>query len=75
MISAFILVNCHYPFDARIMAEISKMPFVSAIHRTEGRYDLIVKISADTEDSLNEAISKDIGAVKGVDDTISLTIA
>lgn len=75
MISAFILVNCHYPFDARIMAEISKMPFVSAIHRTEGRYDLIVKISAETEDSLNEAISKDIGAVKGVDDTISLTIA
>ena len=75
MVSAFVLVNCHFPFEKRIMAEISKMPFVSDIHRTEGRYDLMVKVKAETEDGLKEVISKGISAVKGVDAILSLTIA
>lgn len=75
MISAFVLVNCHFPFDTGIMDTISKMPLVSTIHRTEGRYDLIIKIDADTEDNLKEAISKNINTIKGVNATISLTIA
>jgi DNA-binding Lrp family transcriptional regulator len=75
MISAFVLVNCHFPFDMEIMHAISEMPFVSTVHRTEGRYDLIIKIDADTEDNLKEAISRNISAIKGVDSTLSLTIA
>ena len=74
MISAFVLVNCHFPFDKGIMHTISKMPFVSIIHRTEGRYDLIIKIEADTEDNLKDAISKNINTIKGVNATITLTI-
>lgn len=75
MVSAFVLVNCHFPFDTGIMHAISKMPFVSAVHRTEGRYDLIIKIDADTEDNLKEAISRNINTIRGVDATLSLTIA
>jgi DNA-binding Lrp family transcriptional regulator len=74
MVSAFVLVNCHFPFDTRIMDKISSMPFVSSIHRTEGRYDLIIKINAETEDQLRERISKDISTIRGVDGTLSLTI-
>ena len=74
MISAFVLVNCHFPFDSRIKQEVSRLPFVSMIHRTEGRYDLIVRIDAETEQKL-AAITKDIGKVLGVDATVSLTIA
>jgi len=74
MVSAFVLVNCHFPFDIRIKDEISSMPFVSSIHRTQGRYDLIIKIDAETEDNLRELISKDISSVQGVDGTLSLTI-
>jgi DNA-binding Lrp family transcriptional regulator len=74
MVSAFVLVNCHFPFDTRIKDEISSMPFVSSIHRTQGRYDLIIKIDAETEDNLRDLISKDISSVQGVDGTLSLTI-
>ena len=56
------------------MDEISKMPNVSVIHRTEGRYDLIVKVSAETEEKLKEVISMKINKIHGVDATISLTI-
>ena len=51
------------------------MPFVSTIDRLEGRYDLIVKIDAETEDKLREVISRDIHKIQGVDATLSLTIA
>ena len=74
MVSAFVLVNCHFPFDTRIKDEISSMPFVSSIHRTQGRYDLIIKIDAETEDNLRDLISKDNSSVQGVDGTLSLTI-
>ena len=74
MVSAFVLVNCHFPFDTRVKDEISSMPFVSSIHRTQGRYDLIIKIDAETEDNLRDLISKDISSVQGVDGTLSLTI-
>ena len=74
MILAFVLVNCHFPFDKRIKDEISSMPSVSSIHRIEGRYDLIIKINAETEDKLRELISKDISTIRGVDGTLLLII-
>jgi DNA-binding Lrp family transcriptional regulator len=75
MTSAFVLVNCHFPFDTKIMNEISMMPHVSAVHRTEGRYDLIVKVTAESEEKLQEVISMNINKIPGVDATISLTVA
>ncbi|MDQ4012416.1 MAG: Lrp/AsnC ligand binding domain-containing protein [Thermoproteota archaeon] len=75
MISAFVLINCHFPFDVRIKNDISNIPSVTEIYRTSGRYDLLVKISADAEDNLKEIVSKDIGTIHGIDDTVELIIA
>ncbi|MDQ3971223.1 MAG: Lrp/AsnC ligand binding domain-containing protein [Thermoproteota archaeon] len=71
MISAFVLVNCHFSFDVKIKDNISNIPSVTEVYRTSGRYDLLVKINADAEDKLKEVIivSKDIGTIHGVDDT------
>jgi len=75
MVAAFVLVNCHFPFDTRIMDEISKLPLVRNVYRTEGRYDLLVNIEAETEHMLRELISTNIDTMRGVDSTLSLTIA
>lgn len=75
MVSAFLLVNCHFPFDVRIAEQISKLAFVSNVYRTEGRYDLVVRLNANTKDILREQISGDISAIQGVDDTVTLNIA
>jgi len=74
MIAAFVLVNCHFPFDARIMQEISRMPSVTNVYRTEGRYDLMVKINGESEDLLRNMISRDFNAIHGVDATITMII-
>lgn len=75
MTSAFVLVNCHFPFNTRIMDEIRTMRQVSIIHRTEGRYDLIVKVDAETAEKLGEIISNSISKISGVDDIVCLTVA
>jgi DNA-binding Lrp family transcriptional regulator len=75
MIAAFVLVNCHFPFDPTIMDAISKMPSVTHVYRTEGRYDLMVKVKAETRDLLTHIISKDFGAIHGVDATLTMFIA
>lgn len=74
MIAAFVLVNCHFPFDARIMQEISRMPSVTNVYRTEGRYDLVVKVNGETEDLLRNMISRDFNAIDGVDATVTMVI-
>jgi DNA-binding Lrp family transcriptional regulator len=75
VISAFVLVNCHFPFDVKIKDNISNIPSVTEVYRTFGRYDLLVKINADAEDKLKEIVSKDIGTIHGIDDTVALIIA
>ena len=75
MMAAFVLVNCHFPFDTKIMDEISGMPSVTDVYRTEGRYDLMVKIRAESKDALTNIISRDLGAIHGVDSTLTMFIA
>ena len=75
MAFAFVLLNCHFPFDTRILEKISLMPYVKDVHRTEGRYDLIVKINAETEEKLRDLISTGINKLPGVDATIHLIVA
>ena len=73
--SAFVLVNCHFPFDGKIKNNISNIPSVTEVYRTSGRYDLLVKIDADAEDKLKEIVSKNIGTMHGIDDTVTLIVA
>ena len=74
MVSAFVLVNCHFPFDVRIKDDISNMASVTEVYRTSGRYDLLVRINADAEDKIKEIVSKDISTIHGIDDTVALII-
>ena len=75
MASAFVLVNCHFPFDIRIKDEVLKMPSVANVYRISRRYDLIVKVNANTEEEVKEIISTDINRLRGVDATVSIMIA
>jgi DNA-binding Lrp family transcriptional regulator len=55
----------------------SKLTFFESLilHLRSGRYDLIIKINAHTEDELKEIISTDINTLEGVDATVTMIIA
>ena len=75
MISALVLINCRFPFDTSVVDELNKLSAVSMVHRTTGIYDLIVKVSADTESSLRRTVSADIGTIHNVNSTVTMVIA
>ena len=75
MKSAFVILNCHFHFDMKIMDELSKLASVTNVYRIEGRYDLILKVSMETDNELKELISKNIDGIRGVDSTLTLMIA
>ena len=72
MIVAFVLVNCHFPFDARIIDDISRISSVTHVYRTEGRYDLLLEINAETENKLRDMIAQDVDAIHGIDATLTM---
>ena len=74
MPSAVLLLNCRFPFDENILSTISGLPSVVKAYRVEGRYDLVVKIEADTDTRVMEIVSNDIKKIRGVDDVLLLKI-
>jgi DNA-binding Lrp family transcriptional regulator len=75
MISAFVLINCRFPFDTRVVNELSKLSPVNMVCRTTGIYDLVVKVSADTESGLRRTVCADIGTIHNVNSTVTMVIA
>lgn len=75
MTTAFVLVNCHFPFDPTIKDRISKMPAVTGVDRTEGRYELMVKIRGETEDDIRNIVAREFDSISGVDATRIMIIA
>lgn len=75
MISAIVLVNCRFPFEARIVDELDKLSVVNHVYRTSGIYDLIVKVSADTGNGLRRTVCADIGTIHNINSTVTRVIA
>lgn len=75
MSTAFVLVNCHFPFDPTVMDKISRMPAVTSVDRTQGRYDLLVKMRGQTEDDIRNIVAQEFDSLSGVDATLVMIIA
>ena len=54
---------------------LASMPSVMNIYRTEGRYDLMVKVNAETKEMITRIVSNDFRAIQGVDATLTMFIA
>ncbi|HXP51898.1 MAG TPA: Lrp/AsnC ligand binding domain-containing protein [Bacteroidia bacterium] len=68
MPSAFLLINCKLGSDRDVMNRLSKIPVVIEVYRVYGAYDIIVKVSAETVEKLQEALKFDL---KGLDNVVS----
>jgi DNA-binding Lrp family transcriptional regulator len=57
------------------MDKISKMPAVTSVDRTEGRYELFVKIRGETEGDIRSIVAQEFDSISGVDATLVMMIA
>lgn len=74
MVSALILINCHFPFDKQITEKLKRLSAISEVYRTQGVYDLITKIVYTSEKEFKETMTG-ITRIDGVNSTLTLLIA
>jgi DNA-binding Lrp family transcriptional regulator len=73
---AYVLVLCDFSDSeyeiTRIEDQLSKLPSVTEVDRVDGPYDIIVKLSGDSIDTIKESIGKHMTRIRGIQSTLTL---
>jgi DNA-binding Lrp family transcriptional regulator len=74
MTSAFLLINCEFPFAEDIVNELGKVPEIIQVYKLHGMYDIIARVKSDTEEELNEVVKQRIRRIEKVKSTLTMII-
>ena len=75
MTSAFLLINCDFPFSEDVINELGRIPEIVDVYRLHGMYDIIARVKSDTEEELNDVVKIRIRKIDKVKSTITMIIA
>jgi len=70
-LNATALVSIEPRSQPAVLSRLKTLPGVRTVHTTSGRFDLIIKLEAETTDELDDALDR-IGDAKGVRSSESL---
>ena len=76
MPTAFVMVNCDLGIksEQKAINQLKNVPGVIDASEVAGVYDIVVKITSDTLDSLKETITPDIRTIDVVRSTMTLIV-
>jgi DNA-binding Lrp family transcriptional regulator len=76
MPTAFVMVNCDLGIksEQKAISQLKNVPGVIDASEVAGVYDIVVKITSDTLDSLKETITRDIRTIDVVRSTMTLIV-
>ena len=74
MTSAFLLINCDFPFAGEVTSQLAKVPEIVDIHRLHGMYDIIARVKSDTEEDLNEIVKVRVRKIDKIKSTLTMII-
>jgi DNA-binding Lrp family transcriptional regulator len=72
--SAFVLIDCDFPFSANIIEELKNIPEIVEFYRVQSIYDIIAKVNADSEEKLHEIIIRKVREIRGIKNTSTMII-
>lgn len=72
MTTVFVLINCVFGKEAKIIENMTQMNSVTNVHGTSGAYDLIATIEDDNKDKIQKMINQDIRNIDDVCSTLTL---
>jgi DNA-binding Lrp family transcriptional regulator len=76
MPTAFVMVNCDLEIESEQKAinKLKNVPGVIDVSEVTGVYDIVVKITSDTLESLKEIITRDIRTIDVIRSTMTLIV-
>jgi DNA-binding Lrp family transcriptional regulator len=72
--SAYVLINCDLGSENEVIEKIRKVPEVVEVYRVFGVYDIIVRISANSMETLKEIITWKIKKLDEVRSVLSMVV-
>ena len=72
MATAYVLINCEPGSDDFVVSELKAIDSVKAANGTFGTFDVIAKIEDDSEERLNNVITKQIRKLEKIRSTLTL---
>jgi len=73
MAKAYVLISSKLGSEKSIISEIRSIENVKEVHGTLGLYDIIVKLEADSDEKIKNAITEKIRKVGNIGSTMTLT--
>jgi DNA-binding Lrp family transcriptional regulator len=72
--SAYVLVNAEIGSESEVLEKLRMIPEVMEAHVVYGVYDIIVRVEADTMESLKDVINMKIRRLDKVRSTITMIV-
>jgi DNA-binding Lrp family transcriptional regulator len=61
-------------FSENVIEELKKIPEIEEFYRVQSIYDIIAKVNADSEDQLNEIVTRKVREIEGIKNTLTMII-
>jgi DNA-binding Lrp family transcriptional regulator len=75
MTSAFLFINAELLFIEDVLNKLKEVPEIVDVYKVQGIYDIIARVSSDTEEKLKELVSERIRRVDRITGTVTVIIA
>jgi DNA-binding Lrp family transcriptional regulator len=75
MTSAFLFINAELLFIEDVMNKLKEVPEIVDVYKVQGIYDIIARVSSDTEEKLKEFVSERIRRIDRITGTVTVIIA
>lgn len=73
MTKAYVLMNCDLGSEKQVISSLKKIDGVNEAHGTLGLYDVIVQIELDSDEKIQEVVTKTIRKMPKIQSTLTLT--
>ena len=74
MPTAFVVINSEIGMENEVLKQLKTLPNVKEAHPVYGVYDIIAKVTADTQDKLKEIVTKKIRGLENVRSTLTMLV-
>lgn len=71
---AYVLINCDIGKESKVLEELRRTPGVSEAHLLYGVYDIIVKVTGETDSEIRDIVTNNIRRISGVRRTLTMPV-
>lgn len=71
---AYVLINCDIGKESKVLEELRRTPGVAEAHMLYGVYDIIVKVTGESDLEIRETVTNHIRRISGVRRTLTMPV-